>query len=162
MHSTFDGKKFRSMSSSFQHFVPRMKRSFTTVKDGSSWGDNILPPQEASSHRWFQILIDEPSPNLHLAPLQITSLACKMLFHAKEQRGLISMSKIFPLGKYFDLNILYSRVSFSWYNLQTYFPRSSLLNCLRSRKPIPPTNLGERKVLHLTHCIFLTLSWFPH
>ena len=60
------------------------------------------------------MLIPEPSPVLHRAPLQMTSLAFKILFQAKELRGLNSASKMLPDGKYFGLNTLYSNVSFSW------------------------------------------------
>ena len=150
------------MSSLFQTFVSGMKRSFAVISEGSSWGDTIWPPPKESSHRCFHMLIPEPSPVLHRAPLQMTSLAFKILFQAKELCGLNSASKMLPDGKYFGLNTLYSNVSFSWWSLYTCLPRSASLNCRRSRNPIPPRDFWEHKVLHFTHCILLVLSWFPY
>lgn len=160
--SASHGKKFCSMSSLFQTFVSGIKRFFTVVSDESSWGDTICPPLKESSHRCFHILMTDPSPILHRAPLQMTSLACKILLQAKELHGLISASKMLPHGKYFGLNTLYSNVPFSLCNLHTCFPRSASLNCLKSRNPIPPKDFGEHKVLYFMHCIFLVLSWFLH
>ena len=139
-----------------------MNRSFTWHRDESSCGDTIWPPPEESNQRWVQMLISTPSPILHRAPLRITSLACNIFFQAKELRVLKFVSRMLPEGKYFGLNTLYSRVSFSWRNLHTCLPRSASLNCRRSRKPMPPKDFGEHRVLYLTHCIFLEFSWLPH
>ena len=85
-----------------------------------------------------------------------------MLFQAEELRGWISASKILPVGKYFALKTLYNKVSVSWCSRHTCFPNRASLNCLKSLNPIPLIDLEEHKVLHLTHCIFLEFSWFPH
>ena len=149
------------MSSLFQTFVSGMKRSFTVISEGSSWGDTIRPPPEESSHRCFHMLIPDPSPILHRAPLQMTSLAFKILFQAKELRGLNSTSKMLLDGKYFGLNTLYSNVSFSWWSLHTCLLRSASLNCWRSRNHIPPETLESIRYSTSPTAFFLYYLGFP-
>ena len=65
--------------------------------------DITLPPMASAIQLSLNTLMDKPSPIHHFAPMDITFLAFKMLFHANDPEDFLA-SKILSFGKYFDLN----------------------------------------------------------
>ena len=120
-------------------------------------GDIIFLWFSSNSQRWFQMLIDLPSPTLHTASLSMISLAFKMLCQAYEPLFLGFASRIVPFGKNLALNTLWNCEEGSCNSCQTCLPRRASLNFRSSRNPIPPDLFGWHRVFHRSQ---LTLLWF--
>ena len=98
--------KHSSIFCSFQQ--PRLvsiKSATFMLASTANAEDVTLPPKASGIQLTLNTLMDNPSPTLHFAPLEITFLAFKMLFQANNPQDCFA-SKIVPFGKYFDLNTL--------------------------------------------------------
>ena len=157
LYSASQGRKVWSTNIEFQDIGSKQRRSPTIDECGSRFGDTNLHPFSSGNHRWSQIRILRPFHTLYVAPLVMTSLASKILFHSKELLGLSLASRMLPFGKYLAWKTICRRVFLSWNNLHPCLPSRASLNNLKSLKPIPPTDFEEQRMLHLSQCIFLCL-----
>ena len=80
----------------------------------------------------------------------------------KELFGTSLASKKLQCGKYFALKHPYNSESFSCNRHHPCLANMAKLNNLMSRKPIPPSFLGQHNALQLFQWIFLSLPTCPH
>ena len=144
-------RKCLSISLESQFFVPGINKYWITSKEWSNRGDKTFPPLEDGIQRCYQIWISFPSLILHLAPLEITSLTCMILFQAKKHLELRTALKMSPEGKYLMLNTLYNRVSFSWNRRLTTWKNIA--------SPIKPNEFSEDSQ-HIPTKIFKSLPQY--
>ena len=98
-----NGMKQESSTCSFHEPEFCSIRLSTLASLPSAVGEEVIvPPLVLGSYLSLKTLIDFPSPTLHFAPMEITFLAIKVLFHANEPEDCFA-SKLVPFGKYFDL-----------------------------------------------------------